>query len=151
MHGVYIRDQGVFTNKKLSNGNTRVNGRGIRKDGICGYSFIFTWDIESWESRFEMFSHGESSRCHSPLIGVLESFIDSFSIDPTKIRFSLVVVYGCGLLITLLDRSGGCIRKDGYSMDDSTMDVTTFIYPGIVLVPSRMIRCSEGVSMGIGM
>ena len=37
MHGVHIRDQGVFTNKNLDHGNTRVNGRCIQKDCICDY------------------------------------------------------------------------------------------------------------------
>ena len=70
MNGVYIRDQGVFSNKTLGHGNTRVNGMSITKDGVCGYSFISMQDIESWESSFEMFSHGESSRCHSPFSNV---------------------------------------------------------------------------------
>ena len=74
MHRVHVRDQGVLTNKTLSHGNTRVNGMSVRKDGICSYSFFSMWDIESWESGFEMFSHGESSGCDSQLSGVLKVF-----------------------------------------------------------------------------
>ena len=66
----------------------------VRKDGVCSYSFISTWDIESWESGFEMFSHGESSGCHSPLSGVLKSFVDGISTDPTKIRSQFIIVNG---------------------------------------------------------
>ena len=39
-HGIYIRDQGVFTNQNLCCGNTRVNDRSVREDGVCSYSFI---------------------------------------------------------------------------------------------------------------
>ena len=48
-------------NENLCHGNTRVNGRSDKEDGVCSYSFISTWDVESLESGFEMFSHGESS------------------------------------------------------------------------------------------
>ena len=86
MHGIHIIDQGVFTNEKLCHGNTQVDGRSVRVDGVCSYSFISMWDVESWESGFEMFSQGQSSGCHSPLSGVLKRLLDGISIDPTKIR-----------------------------------------------------------------
>ena len=74
----------------LSHGNTRVNGRSVRKEGVCSYSFISTWDVESWESGFEMFPHGESGRCYSPLSGAFKSLFHGISIDPTKIMFYLL-------------------------------------------------------------
>ena len=86
MHRIHIRDQRVFTNKSLGHGNSIVNGMGIREDGICGYSFISMWDIEGWESDLKCFLI-ENLVDVSPLSGVLKGFLDSFSIDPTKIMF----------------------------------------------------------------
>ena len=39
--------ESLLTN--LSHGDTRINGRGVREDGICGYSLIPTGDVEGWK------------------------------------------------------------------------------------------------------
>ena len=48
LHGVDIRDQGIFANKDLSHHDTRVDGWGIREYGICGYSFICSGIMETY-------------------------------------------------------------------------------------------------------
>ena len=109
----YIRDQGIFANKDLGHHDTRVNGWGIREDGICGYSLISSGNVKCWKPRFEMFSHGESSRCDCPLSRVFKCFLDSISINPTKIRSQLIVVNGGRFLSMLLVRSDGFFREYG--------------------------------------
>ena len=60
------------------------------RESLENLSFISTWDVESWESGFEMFPHGESGRCYSPLSGAFKSLFHGISIDPTKIMFYLL-------------------------------------------------------------
>ena len=63
LHGIHTHQRPG--SKTLSHGNTRVNGKSVREDGVCSECFISTWNVESLESGFEIFSHGESSGFHS--------------------------------------------------------------------------------------
>ena len=85
LHGVDIRDQRIFTNEDLGHCDTRVNCWSVREDGVCGYSFISSRNVESRKPGFEVFSYGESSRCNCPLSGIFKGFLDGFRNDLTKI------------------------------------------------------------------
>ena len=57
-HRVDIRDQRLFTNKKLGLSNTTVHSRVVRVDYICGNCLMSSWDIESWVPGLEVPFHG---------------------------------------------------------------------------------------------
>ena len=72
-------------NKNLGHGNTRVNGRCIREDGISSNLFRSPRDVESWESGFEMLPHRVPSGNNSPLSGFVEGFLNGVFVDLAKI------------------------------------------------------------------
>ena len=59
---------------------------GVLEKMVSVATASFLCGVESWESGFEMFSHGESSGCPSQLSRVLRSLLDGISIEPTKMR-----------------------------------------------------------------
>ena len=52
-----------------------------------GHPHTLPKNVEFWKLGFEMVSHGECGGFYCPLSGIFKGLFDSFSIDPTKIRF----------------------------------------------------------------
>ena len=134
LHGVDIRDQGKFFSNDLCHSDTSVHGWGVTEDGVCGYSFFSSDDVNSWKPGFEVFPHGKSSGCDCSLSGIFKGFLDGICIDPTKIRFQLFLVYVGRLLNMFLDSSDVLFRNNRECLNCCTQDVTTFINPGIMLI-----------------
>ena len=58
LHGVQIRNQGIFANKDLGHGDTRINGWIVRGEGVCHYSFISSGKVKSWNLDLKCFLMG---------------------------------------------------------------------------------------------
>ena len=108
-------------------------------------------NVKSWKPRFEMFSHGNSGGCDYPLSGIFEGFLDDISINPTEIRFQLIVISVGMLLNMFLNRSGVFFRKNRECLNYSALEGTTLINSGVMLVLDGWIRCPGRIPTGVWM
>jgi hypothetical protein len=84
-------DLGGATNEQLSHGSatmskdTVVVGGRVREEGVGGNNFIHTLDIESRETGTIVFTLGKARINAGKLGRVVESLLDAFNRDPTKV------------------------------------------------------------------
>jgi hypothetical protein len=83
---------GLSTNKKLSRGNTTIDRRSVRVDGISSHWFVTRMQVQGriWRlvSFLEYSTHGHACE----LSGTLEHLLDGINRQPTETRAKLSVV-----------------------------------------------------------
>ena len=55
LDAINVSNQGITTNKDLSNLATMVNSRGVREDGVSGDGFMSSWEVKDRVPGLEVF------------------------------------------------------------------------------------------------